>query len=464
MKKKKKYATGTGVNNYIANPYEVLQEDRINKAQAIYEGETNPLVNVLKLAGNLTMNYAAGRAAKTETKKDDDIPQGLNILDDLLSMAYGGKVPQREVELEGGEVVENVDGTVQDVTGPSHENGGVDALLTPGSEVFSKRVKFQGDTMADRKKNRARKEKRTSKALNNNPDKITKNTSARTKTNNEKEEMTDLSIQDFVKQLLSIPSQSGKEKMALGSGPGLEEFMINAAEYLKSPDFNPNAGEEESNPFKLSDIFGDTPTGGDILGLTGNLISTFTPYFTTLKNRAGDTPNINAFKDFGKDALDTIDQSKQYATTIKDEALGDINLSKASNIKRLRSSARGVNQMRALDLAASKQADEATGDVYSNFSQQMMNILGQEAQLENVQDRFVMQGEQQRDLADRLDRDNFYTQLAKSKTNIGKGLQQTGKDLNAIKQREIVRNLINELSKYGIEIDDDGNLTYNEEE
>jgi len=117
--------------------------------------------------------------------------------------------------------------------------------------------------------------------------------------------------------------------------------------------------------------------------------------------------------------------------------------------------------MRALDLANIQQSNQARRDINNAYTQQLLQIMGQEAQMENVQDEMVMRGEAARDLADRQDTANFYTQLGRDKANIGFGLQETGKDINAIQQNQVIENLLGQLSKYGITVDKKGNVTTN---
>jgi hypothetical protein len=192
-------------------------------------------------------------------------------------------------------------------------------------------------------------------------------------------------------------------------------------------------------------------SGGDMLGIGGNMFSSIAPYLNTLKNRAGDTPNVNSFENFGQDALSANDQSQTYVKGQKDNAL--MRSERGANTARRsgRNSARGVNTMRALNLATEQNKNIADNAIFDNFSKQMMQLLGQRSGLENLQDQAVMGGEQGRDLADRQDRDIFYTNLAKNLTGMGEGIQQTGKDLNQTSQNEIMMNMLNMLSEnFGI--------------
>lgn len=212
-------------------------------------------------------------------------------------------------------------------------------------------------------------------------------------------------------------------------------------------------GAERSSSFLgtlLGGLLGDTeqgnmPTLGDMIGLAGNAISTFGPMDNTLTARAGDTPNINPYRDFGKDALNKMDQAKGYTAGQRDQALSDIELARSGATRQARNSARGVNTLRALDLATNMGAQRSKSQVYNEFTKLMQNIFAQEAGLENQQDQVVMQGEAQRDLADRQDRDNFYTQLAKDISTKGAGLRKIGSDLNQIKSRNVTGEVLNQM-------------------
>ena len=106
--------------------------------------------------------------------------------------------------------------------------------------------------------------------------------------------------------------------------------------------------------------------------------------------------------------------------------------------------------MRALDLVANQSLNDSKSDIYSNYARQMQDILRQQAGLENQQDAYVMQGEQSRDLADRQDRDAFFTNLGEGLTGVAKGISQTGKDLNTQIGNQDILDILSDLSKNGI--------------
>jgi len=517
-----KLKTTLGQANIVVTPSDTLVVDSYDFNDAkLKEGSVDNYIDNLKenpslynAARGLGTNFGSpdGEGASAIINTNAAIPregqeqpetQEASIMSFLSNMfAMGGTVNNNvPVEIEGEEVGEMPNGQVFEAKGPSHENGGIPIALPEGTEMYSKRIKIDGISMADRKKGRKKKEMTLEELLSTNvTDSLLKNSLKRTKEVNAKQEKFDTEIQDVISNTLNPqPKQEFKDggtvvgnffrsifggenqpqynekgfltnPMQFSSdNASLDDGMLDVTPVQGINDFNtsntilPGEKQVKSDNF-LNKIFGsgdntNGPTTGDAIGLAGNLYSMFAPLANTRKNRAEDTPNINAFANFGEQGLQTLDQTKQYVDQQKDENLKDLELARNAAIKRGRNSARGVNSMRALDLATEQSVNNQQSEIQNAFTQQMMNILGQQAQMENQQDQFVMQGEQNRDLADRQDNDNYYSQLAQNIAGIGTGLQETGKDVNAIKQRNVMMNLMNQLSKYGIQLDSKGNLT-----
>lgn len=470
--KKKKYATGGDiVRNYIETPNEALVDNDIAMARAIQKAESNPLAIGTQLFGNMALSYASSMGGGAA-----NIMQGISSF-----FATGGTVAGKGVEVEGNEVIETPDGTVSEVKGPSHENGGVDMVLPFGTEVYSKRLTGpDGKTMAERKKYRENRISKLESLVRNNPtDSTLKKTLEKTKKNFELQDQFDTSKMNFVKSLAE-----GVSKMATGGTiqfPLLDDSFLEAANGLTFGGNNPNidyaiidktfdntsvsdnaslsgptdytpvskATASTGNTWKdaLSSVFGGSTgvTLGDSIGLAGDVVSTFGPMRNTLENRVGDQPNVNYFEDFGQDALSTIDDSKGYIAGQRDKALMDSQAARSGSIRRNRNSARSVNTQRALDLATDMAANRQQVDIYDAFTKQMQSIFSQEAQLENQRDQAVMTGEAQRDMADRQDRDNFFSQMAQDIATKGEGLRKIGSDVNQIKSRNTTQKTLNQM-------------------
>lgn len=427
------------------------------------------------------------------------------------SFATGGKVGiPTPIEAEGKEVIETPNGDVSQLKGPSHSEGGIDMIVPSGSEIFSKKLKgSDGKSMAERKIDRERKEAKVEKLLKESPTDMTlKKTLQRTKANNEKVEQSDMMKMQFAKMMADMVQHyalGGVVDLYAYGGPVGPETQKEYSkrmydEWYKFPkppqaddwkgipyDNNvelPNTSSlrskegvnidsiqqglditEGTNPDIqsldtqdnntkydwLNSIIGNKNSGmtaGDMVGLFGQLYSTFKPMENTRANRADDTPNINPFLNYGKDALAKMDQSKEYVKQVRDEQNKDLELSRTSAIKRGRNSARGVNTLRALDLATDANANNTKSQIFNQFAQAMQQIYGQEATLENDQDAKVMQGEYMRDLADRQDRDNYFTQMAQDIATKGAGLQHIGKSFNQIKSRNVTNDELDKQLEY----------------
>jgi hypothetical protein len=197
--------------------------------------------------------------------------------------------------------------------------------------------------------------------------------------------------------------------------------------------------EEEENVIGL--------TTGDYIGLAGNLF-----------NANATKPNINRWKGFGKDAINANDVAQDLAAGTLANKKTDIDTSAATAKARNRNSARSVNTVRALDAITDMGVNKARGGAEDSFAGTMIGLLGQRGQLENMQDQAEMGGQERADIADKQDTDNYYSQMAENLTNFGSNIQGIGKSLNVNKSNNVNARLISQLSKYGLTMDEDGNL------
>jgi len=204
-------------------------------------------------------------------------------------------------------------------------------------------------------------------------------------------------------------------------------------------------------------------TPGDYMGMAGTLYGGLAPMTTTMLNRMMTPKNQNFFREYGAEGLRAMQEAQALAAINRDKQLADIKLGEEASRQRGRNSARGVNTLRAMDIASDITANQAQNQAYNAYAQQMMQLLGQKGQMENIQDQMVMQGEYQRDLADRQDLDNFYTNLATNLASQSELMQKQGRDMNQALYNKDVLKLAPLLSKYGIGITKNANgdwITY----
>lgn len=472
--------------NYIKSPEESLAQNDISMANAMMKAQSNPLTQGLDIFGNLAMQYGMNMMGKTAPNMQ--AVEGLTSIGELggyqaqelpevgmpkfnLTIpqikAYGGKVQRNvPVEVEGKEVAETPNGQVIDFQGPSHEQGGIKTDLPGGTDIYSKRIKDnKGKSMAKRKLEREGQEKKlSSKYKKQKSDSLLKNTLDRVKTNNDKMDKLDMMLQESLAKNIEdgiVPKFAGGGVVGMdmetaGFQPGLVNSPtgLDPATLLKILNGNvvdaPVATGNTNFDWmgKAQEVVGGLPTGGDMLGMLGNLKQAYDPAKTTLANRAGDTPNSNPYTDYGKQGLQVIDSMKSFATQTKDAQAKELMNRAIQNRSSARNSARGVNTMRALDIAGNNSMLNAMNDVNNSYATQMLGILGQEAQAKNQQDQVVMKGAESADLANRQDRDAFYTNLGKDQRAIGEGITRTGKAVNEIKARNVNENFLNMLYDY----------------
>ncbi|MDB4285889.1 hypothetical protein N9933_01145 [bacterium] len=495
--KRRKYSTGTSVKNYIEDPTTELYKNAINIQKAQVEGSMDPLASGLDVLGKLMMQGGAnsfvnqggfgsfeGIGKGAGSLFDGILSSGVNVATTLENGGVIGGIP---VEVENNEVGETPQGDLMKFKGATHAQGGIDVDLPEGTEIFSDKLKVDGVSMADRKLKREKKESKLEKLLKkNSSDKPLKNTLERTVLANKMEEQDDMDMQKMITIMEALKKGKGnaskkRKKMTLGgpvsplqenpyaySDPLVEDelFQVDSSTGVDSD----SDTDVNSNRFNLESLFGginggDNPlTVGDSVGIAGTLISTFGPLLNTKKNRAGDTPNINYFENFGEEGLATQTSAEGYVEDQKDRALQDLELAGTSAKRRTRNSARGINSQRAMDLATDQNINKAQGDIYNNTSNIMMKLLGQKAGMQNLRDQMKMTGEGQKDTADRQDRDAFFTNLSSNISDMGYGLQKSGGNLNEVKRRDVMQNLLNQLSAYGYYIDKKGNLKSSKKE
>ena len=372
------------------------------------------------------------------------------------------------VEVEGNEVGELPNGQMMQFNGPSHENGGIPVSLPEGTGIYSDRVSIDGKTMAKRKVQRERTKTNLEKKISEG-DYVAKSTLDRYMLTSSKEEQLDMSIQ----QLLNQQDKSSVDRKAKWGDlvvttdkdnidtdtswtDGINDVSdgVDISGKLKGKPIDySNAGmssegkgkNPQDNSKFWSNIFDSTPTVGDLVGMYGNLHSAYAGKKNTLANRLGDTPNINPYEQYGKEGLKTLDESRDFIKQAGDMQRSEIGLSRNTAMKQNRETARSINTMRALDLATQANADRLDMNTYQSEVSQLANMMGKKADLQNQRDSFVMKGEQERDLADRQDRDSFYNSLVKDEQSIGQGLTVLGGSVNDIKERNASMEALNSI-------------------
>ena len=504
--KKIKYAFGTSKTNpvNIQRPDQAIAENDIMWAKAQEGVDSDFLIKALDTLGgfalNTGLNMMGGSSVAGDLKSDSTKSRLLkkNIADPKSIMAaetigtrvaaYGGS----NIEVEGDEVAQYPTGDLVQFNGPRHENGGIDVILPNGTDIYSDRISIDNKTMAQRKLEREKNAAKFTKMYEKNKSADVKSTLDRILEINAQQEAFDLEIQGTANRL--TPQNGMTPKAALGTGPGptqrnYSSFFSNILAGLQTEDLSGVATPVIENPSvessSLEDATADTstassslegatadpsflsglydqalsgltnyfqsagsPTGGDIVGTIGNLMQANNPRKLTLANRAGDQPNVNAFKNYGKNALAKLDQAKGSLQGNLDSALLDIDKSAQTATRTNSNGARSINTARALNLATQSVAQDAKAKANVEYASMLTQMLTGEAAMLNDIDARVMTGDQNANEADRMDRDAFFTQLSKDEVARGQAVSGVGKNMNALKEREYNQNMLDAMFDY----------------
>ena len=472
---KKKYLTGGSVkSDYMTNPLQALYEDQMNKTKADATAGAGFLPNFLQTIGPML-----GQAVSS------------GAFGGLPKAATGGSFEDMQaINAEGGEVVESPDGEVMKLKGPSHESGGIDLAVPGGTDIYSKRIKGpDGKTMAERKKARTDKLKEFEKKLEKNPgDVLLKKSYSRMKQAFDMADEQDVATMNAAREEEEgVPEfADGGTVMSMlqrllqqqGQIPDMQNLMATSGQ---TPGVTPTAGitggitgggysepvtQDEvstgqvvtAKPEKswLDSLGGLGVSAGDVIGMAGNFMGSMA-LNKNIKDSMNNIPNVNAFKDFGKEGLQENQNVINSLKSLRDDALRD--LTGRSNTQRanLRGNARGVNQMRAGDLAVGQAEEQATNNVNNTFTNQMMNALAQRSGLLTARDQQVMTGEQAVNLANQQDLTAAQGALATGRLNNASTMSKVGGTLNRIKERSVTDKLQQELTN-NISVDQNGNI------
>ena len=496
---------GTAMN--IDSPSEDLAQAQNIAQQAMIGAMSDSTVAGLKGIGNMFINtgmsmasqgYANGAGGDSEMGKF--LKNNMGSINSIVGLgqsatiqASGGRIGKSSINAEGGEVVDTPNGVPVELDGPSHASGGIDLEVPQGTEIYSKRLKGEdGKTMADRKKKREKEILKVQKLLEQDPTNNTlKKTLAKIKSNNDFIDEKDLSQMEFVKNLIGNMQRETFAEGGYANGLPikknfiLQDFYQNlnpnlknefgadsydeifANEYDPQPIINPynkssqstipdiskdtlfnstpNVSSPETNSnFNLNSILGNI-TAGDAIGMFSNLFGPNAQMRNIAANKAATPTEVNAFKNYGDQALKKIQSQYGYIDGVKKEQLADAELSRQGTINRNNNSARGINTQRALNLATDAQMNELKSNIYNQFAAQTMGIIGQEAGQLAQNDQVRMAGEDRRAERELQNTDNFYSNMSKAISDKYKGIGETGKALNETKQRETTNEILKRI-------------------
>lgn len=198
-------------------------------------------------------------------------------------------------------------------------------------------------------------------------------------------------------------------------------------------------------------------TLGDAIGMYANHKAPQELMKNTIDQYRYTPEEINHFKNYGREALKTLRGQAGLIDTQHDLASQNLQLSRNAMNNLNNNSARGINTLRALNMASNAQTDAQQRELDMARASQMLSLGSQIAQQQNAIDQMVMKGDEERANRNLQNQDNYFTNMAKNISTKYQSLAKNAEALNEIKKRNAQEKLIGRLYR-DFEGDKDGNI------
>lgn len=198
-------------------------------------------------------------------------------------------------------------------------------------------------------------------------------------------------------------------------------------------------------------------TLGDAIGMYANHKAPQELMKNTIDQYRYTPEEINHFKNYGREALKTLRGQAGLIDTQHDLASQNLQLSRNAMNNLNNNSARGINTLRALNMASNAQTDSQQRELDMARASQMLSLGSQIAQQQNAIDQMVMKGDEERANRNLQNQDNYFTNMAKNISTKYQSLAKNAEALNEIKKRNAQEKLIGRLYN-DFAADQNGNL------
>lgn len=198
-------------------------------------------------------------------------------------------------------------------------------------------------------------------------------------------------------------------------------------------------------------------TLGDAIGMYANHKAPQELMKNTIDQYRYTPEEINHFKNYGREALKTLRGQAGLIDTQHDLASQNLQLSRNAMNNLNNNSARGINTLRALNMASNAQTDAQQRELDMARASQMLSLGSQIAQQQNAINQMVMKGDEERANRNLQNQDNYFTNMAKNISTKYQSLAKNAEALNEIKKRNAQEKLIGRLYN-DFAADQNGNL------
>lgn len=241
-------------------------------------------------------------------------------------------------------------------------------------------------------------------------------------------------FQDNVKKTISQEPASNLDVQAALNGTGM---------FAKTSE-----DTDTEKPTAMGNLMRSLPGMGDMTKLFGNYLGMKAGIDTATEQRASDVTKTNVYRNAGEESQRMLDNAKKGIDISKAQAIVKATANTRGGKKGARNSARGVNQMRGMDWLYDTALNQQTSDIIAGAAEKMSAIDVQKSGVAMNADQMKGAGEWQAIMANSADKDAYFTALGLGRKDFATGLQQSGKDLNDMKQNKVIENLMKQYGQW----------------
>ena len=178
----------------------------------------------------------------------------------------------------------------------------------------------------------------------------------------------------------------------------------------------------------------------------------------TVQNMLATDPNINFYENIGQRAEDTLNAGLESIYASKEQAGSRIGSDFKAALNTIRNASNSYSNMaaRANSLYDSKENARLKSDL--TYDQTAIGQKNKLAEMQKYTDTMRAKGDEQRDLRDREDIDNYYTQLAQNESLAQQLGMQQAQSMNQSYLNQLLANVQSSMNQYGY--DAQGNVIF----
>ena len=481
------FGAGGPVLSYIDRPEDVLMKNKMVWAQAKMAGQADDTAMAVDMAAPLINILASSLQTNTEENKT---PQA----------AAGISTENKQVNVEGGELLEDGKGNVVKIKGPKHEAGGVKLSLSANENhnVYSNRITgITGKTLAREKEEREKKITKYEKYIQENPGDIAaKNTLERLKASSK---LADQKAIDFQQQIRDTPKSAfnteideddskdspAKEKAEgeIHAATGYSDterpspnslikilqnynmsnnsIPVNTEDGIILPDLTPVLPVIKDTDPKLPspvekpstfDLFKknirNNYTIGDAIGTVGMMAQNAAYKKGALRNMQSLPNESNVYNKYGQETVQALQANGANIQASTDAQRREVYLQDLLTKRAMDTNSRGIGDKMANMIASQEVTDKAISDI-DRAGTASMNANNTEISklLMSIQNKYDTE---QKNIFDRNEQrlDNANRILTAADMATGKMVTEIGKIANEGNLRKAIAEALNSQSKY----------------